>query len=132
MQVLGSRRGGLVTLAIAAVAVVAAVAFAVWQLIERPAVTEPLPGPGSSVSDARPRIAFTVPSDGRLGDLRVTLDGRDVTSRVRGSGAQAALTPAAKLPEGDHRVAVRFSTGNAFAHDGFAGVVTLFNPVTQR
>ena len=36
MQVLGSRRGGLVTSSIAAVALVAAAAFAVWQLIERP------------------------------------------------------------------------------------------------
>jgi len=115
MQVLGSRRGGLVTLAIAAVAVIAAVAFAVWQLIERPSVSEPLPGPGSAVSDPTPRIAFTVPSDERLGDLSVRLDGRDVTSRVRGSGAQAALTPATTLRDGDHRVAVRFSTGNVFA-----------------
>ena len=78
-------------------------------------MTEPLPGPGSSVSDATPRIAFTVPSDERLGDLQVVLDGRDVTSRVRGTGAQAALTPAAKLAEGDHQVEVRFSTGNVFA-----------------
>jgi lipoprotein-anchoring transpeptidase ErfK/SrfK len=115
MQVLGSRRGGLVTLAVAAVALIAAVAFAVWQLIERPAVTEPLPGPGSAVSDARPRIAFTVPSDERLGDLRVLLDGKDVTSRVRGTGEQAALRPAAKLPEGEHQVEVRFSTDNVFA-----------------
>ena len=115
MQVLGSRRGGLITLAIAAVALVAAVAFAVWQLVERPSVTEPLPGPGSSVSDATPRIAFTVPSGGRLGDLEVTVDGRDVTSRVRGTGDQAAVTPGAKLGDGDHRVQVSFSTGNVFA-----------------
>ena len=115
MQVLGSRRGGLITLAVAAVALIAAVAFAVWQLIERPAVTEPLPGPGSAVSDARPRIAFTVPADERLGDLRVLLDGKDVTARVRGGGEQAALRPAAKLPEGEHQVEVRFSTGNVFA-----------------
>jgi hypothetical protein len=115
MQVLGSRRGGLVTLAIAAVALIAAVAFAVWQLIERPTVTAPLPGPGSAVSDARPRIAFNVPSDERLGDLRVLLDGRDVTARVRGAGEQAVLRPATALPEGDHRVEVRSSTGNVFA-----------------
>ena len=115
MQVLGSRRGGLITLSIAAVALIAAVAFAVWQLIERPSVTEPLPGPGSSVSDATPRIAFTVPSEERLGDLTVLLDGRDVTSRVRGAGEQAALTPGAKLAEGDHQVEVQFSTGNVFA-----------------
>ena len=67
MQVLGSRRGGLITLAIAAVALIAAVAFAVWQLIERPSVTEPLPGPGqlrlrrdarASPSPSRPTSAW--------------------------------------------------------------------------
>ena len=115
MQVLGSRRGGLVTLAVAAVALIAAVAFAVWQLVERPSVTQPLPGPGTSVSDARPRIAFSVPSAERLGDLRVVLDGKDVTARVRGTGEQAVLRPATRLAEGGHDVEVRFSSSNVFA-----------------
>ena len=104
MQVLGSRRGGLITLASPPWRSIAAVAFAVWQLIERPSVTEPLPGPGSSVSDARPRIAFSVPSDERLGDLRVLLDGtrRDVARpRRRRPGRPAARREAPS--DGDHR-----------------------------
>ncbi|HTI33061.1 MAG TPA: L,D-transpeptidase family protein [Miltoncostaea sp.] len=115
MQVLGSRRGGLVTLAIAAVALIAAVAFAVWQLAGRPSVEAPLPGPGSAVSDPTPRIAFTVPSGTRLADLHVMLDGRDVTARVHGAGDQAGLTPGKALDEGDHQVQVTFSTDNVFA-----------------
>jgi lipoprotein-anchoring transpeptidase ErfK/SrfK len=115
MQVLGSRRGGLVTLAIAAVALIVAAAFAVWQLVERPTVDEPLPGPGSAVSDPRPAIAFSVPSDERLADLRVMLDGRDVTNRIRGAGEQVLVRPAKRLEDGDHAVEVRFSSDNVFA-----------------
>ena len=115
MQVLGSRRGGLITLSVAAVALVIAVAFAVWQLIERPSVEEPLPGPGSAVSDPRPRITFSVPATDRLGDLQVRLDGRDVTARVRGSGDRLVVRPAKRLVDGSHSVQVSFSTSNVFA-----------------
>ncbi|WP_217914328.1 L,D-transpeptidase family protein [Miltoncostaea marina] len=115
MQVLGSRRGGWATLALVVVAAVAAVAFAVWQLAERPSVDDPLPGPGSAVPDRRPRIAFEVPGGARLGDLRVTLDGRDVTADLRGRDGRVEFTPPARLAEGSHAVAVRFSSGNLFA-----------------
>jgi hypothetical protein len=97
------------------VALIAAAAFAVWQLVERPTVSEPLPGPGSAVGDPRPAIAFSVPSDERLGDLRVTLDGRDVTARVRARGEQVVVRPAKRLADGDHAVEVRFTSDNVFA-----------------
>lgn len=115
MQVLGSRRGGRITLAMAAVALVAAVAFAVWQLVERPSVSAPSPAPGASVPDARPDIAFDVPSGARLGDFAVTVDGRDATADAHGSGGRVTLTPHARLTDGSHRVSVRFHTGNVFA-----------------
>jgi lipoprotein-anchoring transpeptidase ErfK/SrfK len=112
---LGSRRGGIVTLVIAAVAVVAAAAFAAWQLIDRPSVDAPAPAPGSAVAEARPPISFTVDDGRRMGDLRVTLDGRDVTRRVRGEDGRMGLVPAARLADGAHEVEVRFSSGNVFA-----------------
>jgi lipoprotein-anchoring transpeptidase ErfK/SrfK len=115
VQVLGSRRGGIVTLVVAGVALVVAVAFAVWQLVERPSVDGPLPAPGSAVSDARPDIAFGVPDGARLGDLTVTVDGRDATARVRGSGDRLVVTPGRALKDGEHSVAVRFHTSNVFA-----------------
>lgn len=115
MQVLGSRRGGLLTLAIAAAALVIAVAFAVWQLVDRPDVDAPAPRPGSEVHDALTPIAFRVPHGARLGSLRVRLDGRDVTSRVRGAGDRVVLTPAARLADGVHRVEVSFRSRNVFA-----------------
>ena len=57
MQVLGSRRGGVITLVLSVVALVVVVAFAVWQLVERPTVSGAVPAPGSAVSDARPAMA---------------------------------------------------------------------------
>lgn len=115
MQVLGSRRGGVFTLAVAAVAVLVAVAFAAWQIIERPSVTGPVPAPGTAVSSPRPTIAFQVPSGARLGDLRVLVDGRDATARVRGSDGRVTVTAPARLRDGAHSVDVRFHSGNVFA-----------------
>lgn len=115
MQVLGSRRGGIVTLVIAAVALVAAAAFAVLQIVDRPSVDAPVPAPGSAVAEPRPPISFAVDRDQRLADLRVTLDGRDVTARVRGEGGQLTLVPGAKLADGAHEVEVSFTSGNVFA-----------------
>ena len=115
MQVLGSRRGGIVVLIVAGVAFAAAAVFAVVQLLQRPTVDAPTPAPGSAVAEARPAISFSVDEGERLGDLRVTLDGRDVTSRVRGAGGELSVIPAAKLADGAHEVDVSFSSGNVFA-----------------
>ena len=67
------------------------------------------------MAEARPPISFSVEDGQRLGDLRVTLDGRDVTGRVRGSGDELRVTPVAKLADGAHEVDVSFSSGNVFA-----------------
>ncbi len=115
MQVLGSRRGGIVVLVIAGVAFAAAAVFAVVQLLQRPTVDAPTPSPGSAVAEARPAISFSVDEGERLGDLQVTLDGRDVTSRVRGAGGELTVTPVAKLADGAHDVDVSFASGNVFA-----------------
>lgn len=115
MQVLGTRRGGLVTLGLVIVALLAAGAFAAWQLWERPSVAAPLPSPGSAVPEARPAIAFEVPDGGRMGELSISLDGTDVTGLARGDGDTVAVTPPGPLEDGVHRVEVTFSSGNAFA-----------------
>ena len=115
MEVLGSRRGGMITLAVAAVALIVAVVFAVWQLVERPTVSAVVPAPGTAVADADPAIAFDVPDGARLGDLRVLVDGRDATSRVSGSAGTLTVTAPAKLRDGAHTVDVSFRTSNVFA-----------------
>jgi lipoprotein-anchoring transpeptidase ErfK/SrfK len=115
VQVLGSRRGGIVVLVIAGVALAAAAAFAAIQLLQRPTVDAPTPAPDSAVAEARPAISFSVDEGEGLGDLRVTLDGRDVTSRVRGAEGELSVIPVAKLAQGTHQVDVSFSSGNVFA-----------------
>ena len=79
MQVLGSRKGGIVTLVVAGVAIVAAAAFAIVQLLQRPSVNAPSPAPDSAVAQPRPDISFSVDDGQGLGDLKVMLDGQDVT-----------------------------------------------------
>ena len=115
MQVLGSRKGGIITLIVAGVAIVAAAAFAVVQLLQRPSVDAPSPAPDSAVAQPRPDISFSVDDGQRLGDLTVMLDGQDVTGRVRGAGGDLSVTPAGKLADGSHKVAVSFSSSNVFA-----------------
>ena len=115
MQVLGSRKGGIVTLVVAGVAIVAAAAFAIVQLLQRPSVNTPSPAPDSAVAQPRPDISFSVNDGQGLGDLKVMLDGQDVTRRVRGGGGDLSVTPAGKLADGSHEVAVSFSSGNVFA-----------------
>ncbi len=115
MQVLGSRRGGIITLAVAAVALLVAAAFAVWQVTERPSVTATVPQPGSSVSSPRPTIAFGVPDDARLGDLKVLVDGQDATASVKGAGGRLTLEAPEPLADGAHSVDVRFRSSNVFA-----------------
>lgn len=115
MQVLGSRRGGVITLAVAAAALLVAVAFTVWQLVERPAVSDPLPAPGASVASPRPTIAFEVPSGARLGELTVRVDGRDATAKARGADGRISLSPPGPLAEGVHSVDVTFHSDNVFA-----------------
>jgi lipoprotein-anchoring transpeptidase ErfK/SrfK len=115
VQVLGTRRGGLLTLTLAAIALAAAAAFLAWQFLERPSVDAPVPAPGSAVPDARPEIAFAVPDGSRLGGLTIRLDGADVTRRARSEGGSVVVTPPAPLGDGGHRVEVSFSSDNAFA-----------------
>ena len=114
MQALGSRRGGWITLAIVALAVVVAAVFAALQLLDRPGVDAPLPAPGSAVSQVRPTISFAVDSGERLGDLRVMVDGVDVTGRARSQDGRVAVA-AGRLTEGEHAVRVSYSSGNLFA-----------------
>ena len=115
MQVLGSRRGGLFTLTVAAIALVVVAAFAIWQLVERPSVNPITPAPGASVSDPHPTITVAVPSDARLADLRVTVNGHDATAAARSDAGHLAVVAPAKLREGTHSVSVSFSSSNVFA-----------------
>ncbi len=114
MQVLGSRRGGWITLAIVALAVVVAAIFVAFQLLNRPGVGGPLPAPGSAVAQVRPTISFAVDSGERLGDLKVMVDGVDVTRRARSEDGRVSVASGV-LAEGEHAVRVSYSSDNLFA-----------------
>ncbi|MEQ9094353.1 MAG: Ig-like domain-containing protein, partial [Miltoncostaeaceae bacterium] len=114
VQALGSRRGGLLTLILVAAALVAAATLLIFQFAERPSVSAMGPQPGAALDAPRATVSFAVDGEDRLSDLSVTLDGRDVTGRVRVAGAMVEV-PVAGLDDGTHQVAVRFSTDNLFA-----------------
>jgi lipoprotein-anchoring transpeptidase ErfK/SrfK len=114
VQVLGSRRGGLITLILVAAAIVVAGTFLIFQFADRPRVDALTPAPGAAVDSARQMVAFEVDGDARMSDLRVTVDGRDVTGTARADGAKV-MVPVAGLDDGEHAVAVTFSSPNVFA-----------------
>ncbi len=116
MQVLGSRRGGLLTLILVAAALVAAATFLVFQFVERPRVAQLTPAPDAAVNSAAPVISFGVDGDARMSDLAVLIDGRDVTDRARAIDGRVEVTPG-RLPDGPHTVEVSFGSGNVFARD---------------
>lgn len=109
-----SRRGWWITGGVTAIAVAGAGGFVGWQALERPAIGEISPAPGGAVASPRPQLVVRVDNTDRLGDLAVSVDGRDVSGSVRGARG-TILIPTRGLGEGTHRVAVRFRTGNLFA-----------------
>lgn len=116
VQVLGSRRGGLLTLILVAVALVAAGTFLVFQFVERPRLEALTPAPDAAVASARPVIGFGVDGSDRMSDLRITVDGEDVTGAARAVDGRVEIVPG-RLPDGPHTVAVSFGSANVFARD---------------
>lgn len=112
MQILGSRRGVVLTLGVGVVAATAAGAFAVNQVFGQPAVDAPSPAPGSATNQTQPVISFD-PGSGDVTDLRVMLDGTDVTAdATRGPDDQIMLVPEKPLGEGEHQVSVQLTSNN--------------------
>lgn len=109
-------RTWVITGGIGAAAVLGAGAFLGWQAMDRPAIAEVTPAPGGAVATPSPTLRVGLDNAGRLEDLRVTLDGRDVTATAAGAG-DALMIPAEGLKDGRHRVEVAFTTDNLFARD---------------
>jgi lipoprotein-anchoring transpeptidase ErfK/SrfK len=111
---LRSRSGTIVVAGIGVLALGAAAAFASAQYMDRAAVESTSPGRGQAVPTARPTIVVTTANAGRVSDLHMTLDGRDVTRRVRGAGNRLVLQ-AGRLRQGRHTAEIGFSTRNVFS-----------------
>jgi lipoprotein-anchoring transpeptidase ErfK/SrfK len=114
LTVLRSKKGGIVVLGVGIAALGAAGAFAAVQYTERASIDATSPRPGGAVASAKPTIVVTTANASRLRSLRVTVDGRDVTGRVRALGSRLVIRSPA-LADGRHRAEVRFGTGNVFS-----------------
>ncbi len=113
VSLLGSK-GGVVIAAVGMLALGGAVAFGAIQYAGRAQIAGTTPAPEGAVATHRPVLAVQTTNVSRLSDLRVRVDGRDVTGRARGDGSRI-LIPTAGLRDGRHTAQVRFSTSNLFS-----------------
>lgn len=110
MRGLGTR-GGLITVITAGVVALGGLgAFIAMQVIGTPSVEPLQPTADGAISPATRAIVVRTGS-GPLKELKVTLDGRDVTSRIGGAGSDIVLR-APGLSNGAHTMSVSYSTDN--------------------
>jgi len=96
---------------VAAVCVLAA--LAAWQLLAVPRVSAVTPGANAYVKHPSPTVVLDVKGLPRLKDVRVTLDGRDVTDAISRSGNELTFTTGT-LSDGPHAVAFNATSSNIF------------------
>ena len=118
MRALGTRSGLITVIVTGIVAVGLAAAFLVVQWTTRPVVNPLQPTAGGSISPAkRPIVVGT--TSGAMGDLRVTIDGTDVTDKVGGAG-DGIVVNAPNLKDGPHTMSVSYTAGNVFSRGASA------------
>jgi lipoprotein-anchoring transpeptidase ErfK/SrfK len=114
VSVLGSKRGGAIIAGTGVLALGGAAAFGAVQFMDRAEIVQTTPTANGAVPTHRPVLAVRTENVSRMSDLRVRLDGRDVTARARGDGSRI-LVPVRGLRDGRHTAEVRFSTSNLFS-----------------
>ena len=92
------------------------VAAGVWQVVAAPRVSAVTPGPDSYVKDASGTIVLTVHGLQSLKDVRLTMDGGDITHAAARSGDTLTFSPGT-LADGEHTVAFSGTSSNLFRHD---------------
>lgn len=118
MRVLGTRSGLIAVIASGIVALGLLAAFLVVEWTTRPTVSPLQPTAGGSISPAkRPIVVGT--TSGAMGDLRVTIDGTDVTDKVAGAG-DGIVVKAPRLKDGPHTMAVSYTASNLFSRGASA------------
>ncbi len=96
---------------VAAICVFAAVAG--WQLYGVPRVSAVTPGPDAFVKDASSTVVLHVKGLSALKDVRVSLDGADVTSEA-GRDGDTLTVSTTDLADGEHAVAFSATSSNLF------------------
>jgi lipoprotein-anchoring transpeptidase ErfK/SrfK len=113
MRVLGTRSGLIAVISTGIVAVGLLAAFLVVQWTTRPVVDPLQPTAGGSISPAKRPIVVATTS-GVMGNLKVTIDGTDVTDKVAGAG-DGLVVNAPNLKDGPHTMAVSYTSDNLFS-----------------
>ena len=98
----------VVLLAIVVMLSAGAAAVAMWQA---PGIVPLTPGAGSATNDTTPTVSFRLDGLGGVQQLRVEIDGRDVSDTLQRDSDTASVT-ATKLADGAHTVAVSGSSRN--------------------
>ncbi len=113
MRGLGTRSGLIAVIVTGIVAAGLVAAFLVVEWVTRPSVTPLQPTADGAINPSkRPIVVGT--TSGAMGDLRVSIDGTDVTDKVAGAG-DGIVVDAPKLPDGPHTMAVSYSASNLFS-----------------
>jgi lipoprotein-anchoring transpeptidase ErfK/SrfK len=112
---LDSRRGTLVAIGSGVVAVGAVGGLGTYLAVNRPTIDGVFPTAGGAVASPRTPISARVAHGGRLNNLHVTLDGRDVTSAARAAGERVVIAPKTPLSEGSHHASISFTSSNPLA-----------------
>jgi hypothetical protein len=118
MRGLGTRGGLIAVIVTGIVAVGVLAAFLVVQWTTRPTVDPLQPVAGGSISPAKGPIVVGTTS-GTMKDLKVTLDGTDITADIGGAG-EGIVVNAPNLSEGRHVMAVSYSANNLFSRGASA------------
>ncbi len=118
MRGLGTRGGLIAVIVTGIVAVGVLAAFLVVQWTTRPTVDPLQPVAGGYISPAKGPIVVGTTSSA-MKDLKVTLDGTDITADIGGAG-EGIVVNAPNLPEGRHVMAVSYSANNLFSRGASA------------
>lgn len=115
LRAIETRRGAVIAVAIASVGVLAGAGFATAQIITRPGVDDLEPTPGGVTADATPTLRAILSRAEGARDVRVRLDGRDVTHLLRARDERLSLRPASPLGDGVHEAELAFRSDNLLA-----------------
>ena len=118
MRVLGTRSGLVTVIVTGIVALGLVAAFLVVEWTTRPVVDPLQPRAGGSINPGTLPIVVGTTS-GAMSDLRVTLDGTDITGSVGGAGDGLVIN-APDLADGRHVMSVSYSASNLFSRGASA------------
>jgi peptidoglycan hydrolase-like protein with peptidoglycan-binding domain len=92
------------------------VGLAAWQVLAAPRVLAVLPAPAAFINDPSPAVILEIKGLGGLKEMRVSLNGDDVTGQANSTGDELTLdTP--DLKDGEHTLSFSASSSNLLRRD---------------